>query len=501
LHRSFLLLCFFLLLLPPLGFGGTEGSLLGKVREHQLANGLRVLALRRPGAPTVSLQMTCLVGGVDEETGRTGVAHLLEHMLFKGTTRLGTRDWKREEPLFNAIETVGRELDAERRKGEMAEVAQVASLSRRLAQLQDQQRELVVKDEIDGIYSQNGAVGFNASTSADLTSYTVSLPSNRLELWTRIESERMRDPVLREYYSERAVVAEERRERYEADPDGKLYGALLSAAFSAHPYRNPVIGWPSDLETLDIRDTREFYRAYYGPDNCVVAAVGDVDPDAFFELVERYFGSIPARGKPERRVTAEPLQVGAKRVEVEFDAAPKLILAWHKPTLPHRDDYVFDVIDALLSDGRSSRLPRELVDREKIAASVTTVSGLPGARYPNLFAVFVTPLAGVDAERVESAVEAELQRLASEPPTRAELDKVVRRLEAARVRRLTSSAALAGQLAYFQSLAGDWRYVEEHPRVLATITPEEVSEVARKYFTPENRTVAVIRSLGKKAAQ
>lgn len=488
-----------LVFFPGLAPGEPEATLVGRVKERTLANGLTVLVLARSGAPTVSLQMTFLVGGVDEVPPTTGVAHLLEHMLFKGTQTLGTRDWVAEEPLLREIEEIGRQLDAERRKGAKGDSQKERTLAERLAALQHRHRALVVKDEIDGIYSRNGAVGFNASTSADLTSYTVSLPSNRLELWARIESERMQTPVLREYYAERDVVAEERRQRYEADPDGKLYGELLAAAFRAHPYRNPVIGWPSDLETLDIRATREFYRVHYGPDNAVVAAVGDLEPEAFFALMERYFGHLKPRGLPTRTVTAEPPQPGPRRVEVRFDASPKIVLAWHKPTLPHRHDYVFDVIEALLSDGRSSRLERELVDRRKLAASVDAVSGLPGARYPNLFAVFATPMAGVEPEALEDAVEAELRRLASEPPSQEELDKVVRRLEASRVRRLTSNAALARQLAYFQAVAGDWRYMEEHPRVIATVTSAEVAEVAAAYFQAGNKTVAVLRSAAPRA--
>ncbi len=482
--------------LVPGVWASSSGSLEGRVAERRLPNGLTVLVLSRPSAPVVSLQMTFRVGGVDEPAGRTGTAHLLEHMLFKGTPTLGTRDWEREQPLLLAIEEVGRDLDRERRRGPTADPARVEALARRLAELTTEHRPLVVKEEIDGLYARHGAVGFNASTSTDLTSYTVSLPANRLPLWARIEAERMRTPVFREYYVERDVVAEERRQRYEADPGGKLYEALLSTAFSAHPYRDPVIGWAADLETLDLQETRAFYRDHYGPDNAVIAAVGDLDPEAFFALVAAHFGSLPP-GRPNPvPVTREPPQAGQKRVSVAFDAAPRLAVAFHKPTLPHRHDYVFDVIEAVLTDGRSSRLVRELVDRRGVAASVSAVNGLPGARYPNLFAVFLTPVEGVSPEAAEAALLEELERLKAEPPTAEELDRVLRRLEASRVRALVSNAALARQLAYFQAVAGDWRYLEDHPRVLATVTPAEVAEVARTYLVPTNRTVAVLRPRG-----
>jgi len=493
--RSAAVLVSFALLVSGSVGAAPDASLEGRVAERTLANGLTVLVLPRHEAPTVSLQMTFGVGGVDEPAGQTGTAHLLEHMLFKGTRDLGTADWGREAPLLQEIEEVGRALDAERRKRE-PDADWVAALAGRLETLQKAHRPLVVKDEIDGIYARNGAVGFNASTSTDLTNYTVSLPANRVELWARIESERMREPVLREYYVEREVVQEERAQRFGSDPGGRLYEALLSTAFAAHPYRDPVIGWPSDLRVLDIADTREFYRRHYGPDNCVVVAVGDVDPETFFALMERYFGAIPARGAGRGYLTAEPTQEGPKRVEVDVDAEPRLIVAFHKPTLPDRADYVFDVVEGVLSGGRASRLVRELVDRRTVAAAVSAVNGLPGARYPNLFAVFLTPAAGVPPEQAEEALWQELKRLVTEPPTAEEIARVVRQLEADRVRALVSNAALARQLAYFQSVAGDWRYLERHAGILATVTPEEVAAMARTYLVPENRTTAVIRSRG-----
>lgn len=194
--------------------------------------------------------------------------------------------------------------------------------------------------------------------------------------------------------------------------------------------------------------------------------------------------------------TVEPPQPGSRRVEVAFDAEPKLIVGYHKPTLPDRVDYVFDVIEAVLTDGRSSRLVRELVDRRQLATEVSAANGVPGARYPNLFAVFLTPVAGGPAGEAEAALLAQVEGLAEYPPTREELQRVVRRLEASRVRALLSNGGLARRLAYFQALTGDWRYIDEHPRILATITPEEVSEVARTYLVPNNRTVAVLVPTG-----
>jgi predicted Zn-dependent peptidase len=369
------------------GAAGAE-TLAEKVREQTLANGLKLLVVERHDAPTFTAYITIGVGSVDEPGGSRGVAHLLEHMLFKGTETLGTSDYRRERPLLEQIERVGSELDALRvRKG--ADPLQVAELTKRLSELQEQARRYVVKDEFSRLYAENGGVGYNAFTSKDLTTYLVSLPANKLELWAAIESDRMQHAVLREFYTEREVVREERRRSYESEPDGMLYENLVATAFTVHPYRHPIIGWGSDIENLSLAATRDFLQRYYAPVNTVIALVGDLDADAAMATVARYFGGIPA-GTPVPPVTAvEPPQRGEKRIHVQFEAEPQLAVAFHKPTLPARDDYVFDLIDLILAQGRTSRLYRSLVVERQLATAVGTY-GAPGARYPNLFVVSAT---------------------------------------------------------------------------------------------------------------
>lgn len=494
---TFPLAVLLLLSLPFVALAAAGPTLIGRVAEKKLANGMTLLVLKRPGAPVVSLQMSFKVGGVDEASGRTGMAHLLEHMMFKGTKTLGTRDFAAEEPLLKEIEKVGGELDSLKRKGS-GDRERLESLQKRLGELQKEEGGLVVKGEIDFLYARNGGVGLNATTSSDMTSYFVSLPSNRLELWAAIESDRMREPVLREYFTERAVVAEERRERNETQAGGMLYLALLNTAFGAHPYRNPVIGWPSDLDHLDLAATREFYNSHYGPDNAVVAAVGDVDPEGFFALVERYFGDIPARGRDFDPPTLEPAQTGPKKVVVHFASEPEAVLGYHKPTLPSRDDYIMDIVDGILSSGGAARLVNELVYKKKILASVSSNNGLPGARYDNLFAVFFSPAQGVTVDEAANAVRGELKRLTTDPPTREELDRVLAQLEAELVKGLVSDSAIARRLAFFQVVAGDWRYIEKLSEVLATVTPQEVAAAAARYFTDDNETFAAVVAGGAK---
>ena len=325
------------------------------VVERKLENGLTVLIYRRPQAPVVAINMRFKVGGVDEASGLTGIAHLLEHMLFKGTRTVGTNNWEAERKVIEQLERVGAELDGEREKGERADSAKVERLTAELKKLQEEQARYIVKDEMDLIYSTAGGTGLNASTSADFTTYVVSLPSNKLELWMAMELDRMRTPVLREFYIERDNVLEERRQRVDSQPGGSLYEAFIATAFAAHPYRNPVIGWPSDIAGLPLDAVKQFLETYYAPNNAVVAIVGDVEPDRVMGWMQRYFGDIPPRKIPPRRVTREPKQEGERRVNVKFDAQPELMIGYPKPAPPSKADYVFDLISVILQPG--SQLP------------------------------------------------------------------------------------------------------------------------------------------------
>jgi predicted Zn-dependent peptidase len=479
---------------PSFAAGGAMAELEARVVETTLPNGLHVIVLPRHQSPTVSLSMQFRVGAAQEAEGATGLAHLLEHMMFKGTSTLGTRDWAAERPLLERVDAAAGALDAERRRGDAADPAKLAALEARLAEAQDAARALVVKDEIDAIYTANGAKDFNASTGVDVTTYKISLPANRLPLWARIESERLSDPVMREFYSEREVVREERRQSYEGDPSRKLMELLFSTAFVAHPYRRPVIGWDGDVRYLRAGEAARFFRTWYAPNNTVLAAVGDVDPAAFIALVRSAFGPIPPQPLPPETATPEPEQQGERRVVLESEARPELMIGYHKPTLPSEDDYVFDLIDGLLTTGRTSRLYRSLVEERQLAVGVSSANGLPGGRYPNLFTLFATPRAPHTAAEVEAAIGEELARLAAEPPTAEELARVKNQLRADRVRGLLSNEGLAATLGYYQVLAGDWRYLTTHLERLETITPEQVRAAAAKYLRPANRTVAVIET-------
>lgn len=474
-----------------------------RVIEHRLANGLTVLMVERHQTPVVSVNITFAVGGINEQVGQTGIAHLYEHMAFKGTRIVGTTDYEKEKPVLDELALVGTELDLRERaaaaKGGGAtadERAAVESLQKRFLALQAQAGQYVVGNEMALMYQRHGGVGLNASTGKDLTRYMISLPSNRLPLWAAIESDRMANPVLREFYKERGVVMEERRMRNDDSPNGLLFETFTSAAFRAHGYGIPTIGWGSDILSLTPAATEAFFKTHYGPNRATIALVGDINPQDTIALIERTFGRIPAAPPAPSLVTVEPEQRGERRVEVEFDAEPALVIGYHKPTLKHPDDDVFDVIDAVLSDGLTSRLHQKLVREKRLAVSVGSDASHPGVRAPNLFVITATPLAPHTTAEVEAAIYEEVERLKQEPVSAQELEKVLNNLDADLVRGLRSNSGLASQLALYQAVAGDWRYILTSRDNVSKVTAADVQRVAAQYFTRSNRTVALLVKKG-----
>jgi predicted Zn-dependent peptidase len=478
-----------ILMAPSVGASGAS-LLEGRVIDRTLDNGMRVLLVERPAVPTVSYNIAFRVGSVNERTGESGLAHLFEHMAFKGSTTLGTKDFERERPLLDELDRIALDIQREESRGAAVDAERVASLRQRFEAVQDEARALVVPNELGVIYDRQGGVGFNASTGVEVTRYTVSLPANRLPLWVAIESDRMARPVFREFYTERSVVLEERRMRVADNPMGKLYETFLATAFMAHPYGIPTIGWASDVDRLTAPAAREFFDRYYGPGNAVVAIVGDVKADEALRQVAAAFGALPARPAPPPVVTREPAQDGERRVEVEFDAEPQMLIGYHKPDLNDPDDPVFDVIESLLSSGRTSRLYTGLVKNRQVAVAASASTGEPGARYPNLFVLQATPRAPHTLDEVEAALLAEVERLQREDVPDRELEKVINRLDADLIRSLQSNSGLASQLAYYQAVAGDWQYLLRIRDRMAAVTPADVRRVASTWLTKKNRTVA-----------
>jgi predicted Zn-dependent peptidase len=477
------------LLLVPLALAAQ--SLEERVTEDRLRNGFKVLMIERHASPTVALYILFKAGAVDESDDATGIAHLLEHMLFKGTKTIGTTDYAREKELLDAIERVGTTLDEERAKGAGADAERVQSLERELEELQEKAHRYVIRNQYESYYTKHGAQGFNAATSKDYTLYMVELPSNKIELWALLESDRLQNYVLREFYTERRAVLEERRMRIDTNPVGKLGERFLETAFEVHPYGKSIIGYPEDILLLSEEKAHRFYRNHYTPENGVIILVGDVYPDTVLPMLERYFGALPARDAVHTAIPTEPTQRRERRIEVEFDAEPFLMIGYHKPTIPHRDNYVFDMISGILSFGRTSRLHRAVVETG-IAVSAYSFNGHPGERFDNLFMFTGAPRAPHTTADLEKAMYAEIEKLKNEPVAEEELDRVMKQVDAAFVRALQSNSGMAYWLASSEATAGSWRYLLTWREEIRRVTPEDVMRAARTYLTAENRTVGTI---------
>src|SRR5258708_3889865 len=353
-----------------------------KVTGFTLANGLHVLVIERHEAPVVSFHTYVNVGSVDDPGGRSGLAHMFEHMAFKGTPAIGTKNWVEEKKALDSIEEVYDRLEAERNKGNLADPKKMAAIEEQLKAAIDKADNFVEPNEYDRIVESNGGVGLNAGTAEDSTNYFYSFPSNRIELWYLLESERFLRPVFREFYKERDVVREERRMRVESSPQGQLVEALLSTAFAAHPYRVMPGGWASDIEGLRRTDAEQFYKEHYAPSNITIGIAGDVNPAEARRMAEKYFGRIPKGPTPPRIRTVEPDQQGEKRVAVASAAQPFLAIAYKRPDRYSPDDAVLDVLSDVLSGGRTGIIYKDLVRDKQIALGEAAEATFPGGKYP-----------------------------------------------------------------------------------------------------------------------
>lgn len=465
-----------------------------RVTEFTLDNGLKFIVLERHEAPVVTCYTHADVGSVNEVTGITGLAHIFEHMAFKGTRRIGTKDYEAEAKVLDKIDTDFEALKVERRKGAQADQQRLAELQGKFQEAQQEAQAFLVHDEFEEVLKRAGGTGLNAGTSSDYTVYFVNLPSNKLELWMLMESDRFLNPVLREFYKEKSVVMEERRMRTESQPVGQLLEEFLAAAYKAHPYGEPVIGHMSDLETITRHEAETFFYDHYGPSNLTIAVVGDVDPARVNSLAEAYFGRIPARPEPDPVETVEPEQPGERRVTIENPAQPFVLIGYHKPSINHPDNAVFDAITDIVGMGRTSRLYKSLVKEKRIAMYASGFQGLPGNKYPGLFLFYAVPARGHSNQECEEAIYEEIERLKSELVDQEDLKKARTRARATVIRQLDSNAGLAGQLTAFEVMTGDWRNLFKQIDQINEVTAEDIQRVARTYFTTKNRTVGIIET-------
>jgi predicted Zn-dependent peptidase len=461
------------------------------VAVEVLDNGLTVLVYERPKAPVVSFFTHVDVGSAQEVPGITGLAHMFEHMAFKGTSAIGSKNFAAEK---RALENVDRAYLAwaAERDSRAPDEAKLSRLAQELERAQSEAEELIRPNEFGEIIDREGGVGLNAFTNTDTTGYMFSLPANKVELWAYLESERFLDPVFRQFYKERDVVQEERRMRTESNPIGRLVEAFISTAFDAHPYGQPVVGYMSDLQSFTVEDAREFYRKYYVPANITVAVVGDVEAEQVLPIVRKYFSRLPAGPQPPALRTKEPAGRSEKVVVIPDESQPVYLEGYHRPAADHPDDAVYNAMSDILANGRDSRLYRHLVRDDKIALAAGAFNGFPGTKYPHLMMFWGMTNPGSTNEQIQAAIREEIERLKTEPVSAEELAKVKTRAKADLIRGLESNSGIARELAMNQARFGDWREMFDAVDKVERVTAEDIKRVANETFRTNNRTVAMI---------
>ena len=483
-----------------------------RVEERTLSNGMRLLLYPRPDEPTISGGWVAHVGSANERPGITGISHLFEHMMFKGSRVIGTKDYAKDLEIIAEQEKVRAQIRAEEaklraavRRGEIDDVTKpenktprMKELDKRFDELIKAQREILVKNEFDRIYTKAGGSGMNAFTNKDMTAYFITVPKNKLELWMWMESDRLAQPVFREFYAERDVVFEERRLRTESTPTGKLEEAFEEMFWHGHPYTWPVVGYPSDIPAITKAQADEYYSLFYAPNNLTAILVGDFDPKEAAALAETYFGRIPRGKVPPPEMTTLPAKWEAEmRFYGEADTNPQVAIEWHTVAFQHKDSYPLQVLAQVLN-GRTGRLFKGLVLPADAVATNATAAQQSG-KYAGSFGVEAECKEGKKPEEVEKAVYLELEKLQKELVPPQELQKVKNNFAANSFRKLSSSMAIMFQLIFNEGL-GDWREINESAAKIDAVTAEDVRKVAKAYLTKENRGVAVFTRKGGAAA-
>jgi predicted Zn-dependent peptidase len=469
-----------------------------RITTKVLPNGLTLILCERTDAPVFSYSTIVDAGDANDPGGQSGLAHMFEHLAFKGTEDIGTKDYAAEKVALAKVEEANDAYEAERRKRVGQDPAKLAQLKAAFDVAEKAANEFVIPNEFTEIAEVNGVAGLNASTSLDATNYFWSMPANRFELWAYMESDRIAHPVPRQFYRERSVVMEERRMRIDSSPIGRLVEQFLAAAYIAHPYQRPGVGWQSELSQISATEADAFHKKYYVPANMVIAVVGDVKAPEAMPVLEKYFGAIPEGPKPEDMTTVEPTQHSERTVTITDTTQPLYLEGYHKPDYRDPDDAVYDAIQDIFSNGRTSRLYRSLVRDQQIAAEAEGFSGFPGDKYPGLFAFFAAPNPGHSNEEMRNAIHKEIEKLKSTDVTDAELAMFKTRARADLLRGLGDNEGLAQQLAEYQLRYGDWRELFRQLDKVDKVDKADIRRVANKIFVATNRTWAEVNAAPEK---
>jgi predicted Zn-dependent peptidase len=465
-----------------------------KITTKVLPNGLTLIICERPDAPVFSYSTFIDAGDVNDPSGESGLAHMFEHLAFKGTSEIGTTNYAAEKVALAKVEAANDAYEAEYLKPVGRDPQKLAELKKAFLEAQAEAHKYVVPNQFTEVAERNGAEGLNAETGLDDTMYFWSMPENRLELWAWLESSRLANTVPREFYKERDVVIEERRMRTDSNPEGRLFEQFVATAYVAHNYGRSSIGWPSEVSQINATEAMAFHKKYYVGANIVVAIVGDVKASEAMPMLEKYFSRVPGGLRPEEMTTVEPKQFAEKTVAIREATQPIYIEGYHRGDYRDPDDAVYDAISDIMSNGRVSRLYRSLVRDQQIAAVAEGVSPYPGDKYPSLFVFFAAPLPGHTPAQMGDAIHKEIEKLKTADVSDTELAMFRTRTRADLLRGLADNQGLANTLAEYQTRYGDWRELFRQLDRVDKVTKADIRRVANQVFVPSNRTEAWIET-------
>jgi predicted Zn-dependent peptidase len=471
-----------------------------RITTKVLPNGLTLIVCERPEAPVFSYATFIDAGDVNDPSGESGLAHMFEHLAFKGTSQIGTKDYPAEKIALAKVEAANDAYEAEYLNPAGSDPKKLEVLKKAFLAAQAEAEKYVIPNQFTDVAERNGAEGVNAETGLDDTMYFWSMPENRLELWAWMESSRLADTVPREFYKERNVVIEERRMRTDSNPIGRLLEQFLATAYVAQNYGRSSIGWPSEVSQINATEAMAFHRKYYVGSDIVVAVVGDVKASQAMPMLEKYFSRVPAGPKPEEMTTVEPKQFAEKTVEIREATQPFYIEGYHRPNYRSPDDAVYDAISDIMSNGRVSRLYRSLVRDRQIAADAAGFSPYPGEKYPSLFAFYAVPLPGHTIAEVREGIHQQIEKLKTADVSDAELAMFKTRARADLLRGLADNQGLANSLAEYQTRYGDWRELFLQLDKVDKVTKADIRRVANQVFVASNRTEAWIETAPPAAA-
>lgn len=462
-----------------------------KVTTFTLDNGLTFIVVKRPVAPVVSMVSFVNVGDANDPMGHTGIAHIFEHMAFKGTHTVGTTNWEKEKPLLQKVDQTYQQWLSEKYDPQ-PDSSKMDALWKQFENLRKQAGQYVKNNEFSQIIERNGGTGLNAGTALDYTVYFYNLPENRLKLWFNLESDRFENPVFREFYKEKEVVREERRRRIDSNPIRRLLEEFTAVAYTAHPYGRSGIGWHSDITATTMEDAREFYNTYYVPNNITMAIAGDVNPEKVKQMAQEHFGDWEASPEPPPIYTKEPEQRGERRFTIEGQSQPILLMGYHTVAQVHPDFNALQLLGTILSGGRTSILYKRMVEEEQTALQVGAFNGYPGTKYQSMFLTFAVPNREVGVDTLETTILDEIENIKNGDISQEALDRARTNARAGLIRGLDSNAGIAQTLAQTESQQGDWRKVFTNLEELEKVTVDDIQRVAKKYLTQDNRTVGAI---------